>query len=86
MTTAPEQREALVFVGAVRQAVNASQGLVQIRRPIAEALLDYLERQAGLVEQPPRPICEECNEEMNPFTLPDGRDAWGCDGCGWSIP
>lgn len=28
--------------------------------------------------------CDECDCELHPFALPDGRDAWGCDECGFS--
>jgi ribosomal protein L37AE/L43A len=32
----------------------------------------------------PKHWCEECDCEMNQFTDETGRDAWGCDECGWS--
>jgi hypothetical protein len=32
-----------------------------------------------------RPTCEQCDEELNPYTDPaTGKDCWGCDRCGWS--
>ena len=30
------------------------------------------------------PMCEECDELMNPFAR-DGVSGWSCDSCGWSI-
>jgi len=31
------------------------------------------------------PMCEQCDEEMNPYTDPNtGKDGFGCDKCGWS--
>lgn len=42
----------------------------------------------GLVGETGRPMCEECDIEMNPFSGEEGAEyveGYGCDGCGWSF-